>query len=144
MNKCFLLIISIVAFYSCNEGGIQKDVASGTIDSLKAENDSLKLELSNREQNIQLADTGSYTQSNRSEGKDQKKFVAESLRKKPELIPLAPILGGAMHFGEINVISDDLLIADYEDGHIMGQTLYEYEVLKTGEVKFKAIRSKEY
>ncbi|TFV94372.1 hypothetical protein E4S40_10120 [Algoriphagus kandeliae] len=68
-------------------------------------------------------------------------FVDSSLRAAPELIPLKAVLGGTMHFSKIQLLSKCWLIADYEDGHILGRSLYEFELQENGKLKFKLIQS---
>lgn len=57
-----------------------------------------------------------------------KQYISQALRAKPNLIPLEPVLGGSMHFSRIIVLTDNWVIAHYEDGHIRGKSLYRYEL----------------
>ena len=56
--------------------------------------------------------------------------LAEDLAGQPELIPHEPVLGGQMYFVPegIHVLNDRWVLAVFEDGHIRGQALFEYEV----------------
>lgn len=72
---------------------------------------------------------------------DPASFIKKSLRNRPDLIPLEPVLGGRMHFGNMQLLGSQWIIAEYEDGHIMGQSLYEYTLGPDGEVQFSILVS---
>jgi len=69
------------------------------------------------------------------------KFIENSLREKPELIPLKPTLGGKMMFENIQLLADKWLIADYSDGHVSGRTIYSYKLNGNKKLEFKALNS---
>lgn len=68
-------------------------------------------------------------------------FITQSLRDQPGLIPLEPVLGGKMHFTNIQVLGSQWVIAAYEDGHIMGRSIYTYQLQPGGTVQFKVLVS---
>ena len=68
-------------------------------------------------------------------------FIEKSLRKKTELIPLKAVLGGTMHFGNIQLLSSDWLIADFDDGHVQGKGIYKYKLNNKGELEFELLSS---
>lgn len=70
-------------------------------------------------------------------------LVYEALSQKPELIPLKAVLGGNMSLGRVQLLSSKWLIAEYDDGHVMGKSLYEYDIKDDGTVTFKLLRSAE-
>ncbi|NGM62209.1 hypothetical protein G5B30_09810 [Sphingobacterium sp. SGG-5] len=57
---------------------------------------------------------------------DPEQFIDSSLRATPEVIPSEAVLGGRMTFKNIQVLGDKWVIADYEDGHVMGQSIFSY------------------
>lgn len=61
---------------------------------------------------------------------DPRVELVEDLAGQPELIGHGAVLGGRMHFvpEEIHVLSDRWVMATFEDGHIRGRMLLEYEV----------------
>lgn len=73
--------------------------------------------------------------------KNPKEFIISSLRNKPELIPIEAVLGGTMRFGKIQVLSNEWLIADYNDGHIQGKAIFSFKLSNKGELEFKLIKS---
>ena len=73
--------------------------------------------------------------------KDPEKFIENSLREKPGLIPLKPTLGGKMMFENIELLADKWLIADYSDGHVSGRTIYSYKLNGNKKLEFKALNS---
>ena len=66
-------------------------------------------------------------------------FVEKALREKNDLIPLKPVLGGTMHFDNIQLLSSEWLIADYSDGHIQGRAIYSYRFNRHNVLTFKKI-----
>lgn len=72
---------------------------------------------------------------------DPEGYIEKSLREKPELIPLKPVLGGTMRFVNVQVLGRHWVIAEYEDGHILGRTIYEYTIDQDGDVLFKELVS---
>ena len=70
---------------------------------------------------------------------EPEQFLLEKLRKKPELIPKKAVLGGTMHFTEISFINDLLILAEYEDGHIMGTSIFQYKMDKNGNLIFELL-----
>jgi hypothetical protein len=66
-------------------------------------------------------------------------FILEKLREKQHLIPKKPVLGGTMHFTSISFINDHLILAEYEDGHIMGRAIYQYKMDKNGNLIFELL-----
>ena len=72
---------------------------------------------------------------------DTENFIVNALRERTDLIPLKPVLGGTMRFVRIQLLGEKWLIADYEDGHIRGRSIYEYRFNEDGEVDFRKIAS---
>jgi hypothetical protein len=69
------------------------------------------------------------------------KYIENSLRKNPSLIPLEPTFGGKMMFENIQILGEKWLIADYSDGHVSGKTIYSYKLNKNNKFEFKALNS---
>lgn len=69
------------------------------------------------------------------------KFVENALRKRVDLIPSEAVLGGTMNFGKIQLLGNKWVIADYNDGHIQGRTIFEYLVNDKKAVEFKILAS---
>ncbi|MBB4801529.1 hypothetical protein HNP37_001590 [Flavobacterium nitrogenifigens] len=74
---------------------------------------------------------------------DPEKFIKQELAKRTDLIPLQPTLGGKMAFGTIQLLGSKFLIADYEDGHVEGKSLYSYKLTDSGNLEFKLLESDE-
>lgn len=64
--------------------------------------------------------------------------ILQSLSEHRELIPQQPELGGQMHFvlEESVVLNRHWVLAVYEDGHVRGQALFEYQVSEAGEISW--------
>jgi len=59
---------------------------------------------------------------------DPKHEIIRSFRNNTSLIPVDAVLGGTMHFGHVELLSDRWLIAEFDDGHIYGRALFKYEL----------------
>jgi hypothetical protein len=68
--------------------------------------------------------------------------LRRDLLQQPELIPHEPVLGGQMQFVPegIHVLNDRWVLATFEDGHIRGQMLLEYDVVH-GNVMWQVVES---
>ncbi|SFX30306.1 hypothetical protein [Marinospirillum alkaliphilum] len=67
---------------------------------------------------------------------DPEQRIMQSLMGRSDLIPQQAVLGGTMRFvaEESLLLNRRWVLATYEDGHIRGQALFEYEVTTTGEI----------
>jgi len=100
---------------------------------LKMENDSLAVMLQNK--SFKTKEYPKYFDSI----EQPEVFILEKLREKQDLIPKKPVLGGTMHFTSISFINDHLILAEYEDGHIMGRAIYQYKMDKNGNLIFELL-----
>lgn len=75
---------------------------------------------------------------------DPEAFILEKLQNSPDLIPKEGVLGGTMHFTDVNFINEDLLLAEYEDGHVMGKGIFRYRLNKRGELDFELLSTIDY
>ena len=73
---------------------------------------------------------------------DPRKFVISALQQQTEKIPLDAVLGGNMEFRQIEVLTEDWVMAIYDDGHIQGKSIYEYELQPNGKLKFTEVVSR--
>ncbi|CAM4153698.1 hypothetical protein [Gillisia limnaea] len=67
------------------------------------------------------------------------KFVLDRLQEAPGLIPKEAVLGGTMRFTTVYFINDELIVAEYEDGHVMGKSIFRYRSNIKGNLEFKPI-----
>jgi len=64
------------------------------------------------------------------------------LQRHPELIPEAGVLGGRMGFystERIRVLSERWIYAPFDDGHIAGEAILEFDVDRSGKISWKVI-----
>ena len=71
-------------------------------------------------------------------------YLLERIQEQSKIIPLKPVLGGTMRFTSVSFINDELIVAEYEDGHIMGKGIYRYRVNKAGELQLKLFATLDY
>lgn len=70
---------------------------------------------------------------------EPEKFLLDRLQEHPELIPKEAVLGGTMRFTSLYFINDELIVAEYEDGHVMGKSIFRYQPDRKGNLKFEMI-----
>lgn len=70
--------------------------------------------------------------------------ILADLVRHPELIPYAGVEGGTMRFypSECRVIADGWAYGYFEDGHIAGHGLFEYETGAGGRLRWKRLAAK--
>lgn len=70
-----------------------------------------------------------------------REFIKNALREQPELIPLDPVLGGTMDYRNIKILTEDWVIATYDDGHVQGKTIFRYNLRQDGRMEFTPVVS---
>ena len=150
MKTLTLLILTSLFLFSCNEKEQTKtappeidhtESLQASIESLQIENDSLtKLLSAEKPEAIKWYEPLYDGKNLLSKGiANPAEFIEKSLREQPELIPLKGVLGGTMHFGGIQPLSSEWVIAYYEDGHIEGRAIYSYKLNSKGKLEFKLL-----
>jgi hypothetical protein len=140
MKRLILIILISLYIYSCKENNQSENLIT-KIDSLTVKNDSLINVLKNKKPTLNYWFDAEYDGdkllkigiSNPAE------FIENNLREKAELIPLKAVLGGKMSFGNIQILSSEWLIANFEDGHIQGRAIYKYKLNKNNELEFELL-----
>jgi hypothetical protein len=69
-------------------------------------------------------------------------YLKKELIKRNDLIPYSGVLGGTMGFydeNSIHVLNYKWIYAYFEDGHIGGEILLEYNILEDGKILWKVI-----
>lgn len=69
---------------------------------------------------------------------DPATFISNDLSKNSTLIPVKPVLGGAMNFSRISLLGDRWAIASFEDGHVGGNLLLKY-TLRDSVIRWKVL-----
>jgi len=74
-------------------------------------------------------------------GANPERRILQELSKHPELIPQEAVLGGTMAFvlHESVVLNRHWVLAVFEDGHVRGQALYEYQINGQDEFSWKLL-----
>ncbi len=67
--------------------------------------------------------------------------IAKDLVGRRDLIPIDGVLGGTMAFAksEMVILNDKWVIASFDDGHMFGRALLEYEVSEDGKISWGMI-----
>lgn len=149
------LFLIVLLMFSCKQSGNQTEIFDAknknlelTVDSLKYVTDSLNAKIDSHmaSPNTDI-NKNNYWYMTSYDGENALKrgienpeeFIETSLRNKPELIPMDAVLGGTMRFGNVQLLSDKWLIADFNDGHIEGKGLYKYTFKNDGSLEFKLL-----
>ncbi|NJW52635.1 hypothetical protein HC175_06850 [Salinimicrobium sp. CDJ15-91] len=69
-------------------------------------------------------------------------YISEALKQQKQIIPMEAVLGGQMEFRQVQVLTEDWVLAIYDDGHVQGKTIFEYELQKDGKLRFQEVASK--
>lgn len=147
MKKLILFLIP-VAIFSCEAPDHAPDLA---VKKLRQENNRLQQQIDSLNTALQEAQSiQDYWFYPENEGavfsekgiKNPKKAIEDALRGKPELIPMEAVLGGTMRFGNIEILSDKWVIADYDDGHVTGKSIYRYQLTNNKTFTFELMDSK--
>ncbi len=59
-------------------------------------------------------------------------LLTEDLKRNPSVIPEEPVLGGTMQFTKVGIIDDHWVYGAYEDGHIAGSAIFQWEYRDSG------------
>ena len=153
MKKILILFVTLSFIIGCNDGK-KVDYLTLEINGIKTENDSLKNETLRFKNQIdsligQRESNANYWFDKDFDGAslvkkgiiNPEQFVETSLRNNPELIPIDAVLGGTMHFGKIQLLGKNWIIAEYDDGHVLGRSIYKFELKSNNELEFKVLDS---
>lgn len=67
--------------------------------------------------------------------------ITEDLYIHQEIIPFDGILGGTMQFSHVYLLNDNWVYARFEDGHIQGYSLYEFDIDENLSISWKVIKA---
>ena len=142
--KKLLLLCLIILTVSCQDQDAE-NTQQTKIDSLESEIASLQ------RANDTLSDhllTKSFIAKDYPEYFDTipepEKYVLNDLQENSDLIPKDAVMGGTMRFTAVTFINGELLVAEFEDGHIMGKAVYTYRMTKNGDLKYSYVGNIEY
>lgn len=71
-----------------------------------------------------------------------REYVKDALKKQPNLIPMKAEVGETIDFREVSVISEDWVLATYDDGHVQGRSIYQYSLQPDGKITFELVASR--
>lgn len=140
--KKFLITGLSAMIISCTGPSGKEEELSAKVDSLMAETEDLKRANDTLSEHLfqktyLTREYPSYFDSI----PEPEDHLLEHLRERKDLIPKDPVLGGTMRFTKVRFIDDELFIAEYEDGHIMGKAIYTYAVDTSGDLSIEMVGS---
>lgn len=75
---------------------------------------------------------------------EPEQYILNDLQENPKLIPKDAVLGGTMRFTAVKFINGELLVAEFEDGHIMGKAVYTYKMARNGDLNYTYVGKIDY
>lgn len=114
------------------------DSLSGVVEAQQRRNDSLE----KISQNIASGDLPVYFKKEFDTIEDPRSYSINALKQQREKIPIDAVLGGSMEFRQVEILSEDWVMALYDDGHIQGKSIYEYELQPNGQIIFTEVVSR--
>jgi hypothetical protein len=154
MRKTAILLLAGFLILSCKDVSEQPENLSDKTVQLTLKNDSLEKEivllksvndslskLGQSGENLWFDKDFNGAHLTRKGIKNPEEFVENALRKRTDLIPYDAVLGGTMNFGKIQLLGNKWVIADYNDGHIQGRSIYEYRIDDKKALTFKILAS---
>lgn len=116
-----------------------------TIDSLESEIVSLKLANDTLSEHLMTKSFLTKDYPNYFDSiSEPEKYILTDLQENLDLIPKEAVMGGTMRFTAVTFINGELLVAEFEDGHIMGKAVYTYRLNKNGDLTYSYIGNIEY
>ena len=76
---------------------------------------------------------------------DPYRQLPASLADHPELIPYPGVLGGTMAFHDLDdviLLAGRWVVAPFDDGHVLGYGLFEYQVTPGGHIHWKRVAAR--
>ena len=142
-----LLFFSLLTLVGCNDNKRELEGSEMRLDSLSRELAMYKHTADSLKALIEKGDIAAeypiYFKKGFDSIDDPKEFISKSLKEKPELIPLEPVVGGTMKFRNVKVLTNDWVLGIYDDGHIEGKSIYQYRLQPDGKLKFTHVTSAE-
>jgi len=138
-GQIIYLASTVFLFFSCSRE-CDKTNELQQIEMLKADLITAQMELESLSKSKDELDKFHYWMNDENIVIDDeiKAKIENDFRQRTDLIPTKGILGGTMYFSKITLISSNWLIAEFEDGHIMGRAIYRYDI-DGQKFKFKLI-----
>ena len=127
LRNCVDVFMLSILFMAC-----QREVDKGEL--MLQKDEKLKSDYANLDFNFmscseELNSFRSWFENDQYELSEQQvQRIEESLRLQPEHIPLEPVLGGTMFYSAVKVLSSEYVIAEFEDGHIIGRGIYRFDM----------------
>ena len=144
--KIFVLSISFSSLLACQDNEREMEETEIMLDSLsrelteyKQKSDSLKGLL---ERGVLATGYPVYYGKGFDSIENPEEYIAGQLKEHPEKIPMDAVLGGTMQFRQVQVLTEDWVLAVYDDGHVQGKSIFEYELQPDGSIEFSHVASR--
>lgn len=139
------LALTLLLILSCSNNNANESLLQEIIE-LQIQNDSLMEIVMEKEEHLNSSKTPQWFYPETDARKllesgieNPEAYIKNALLEKTDLIPMDAVLGGTMHYNNIQLLGDQWLIADFEDGHVYGKVIVKYTIGENNEVAFKII-----
>ena len=146
LKKILTLSLAFSSFFACQDNDRQMEDTELMLDSLSRElseykktSDSLEALL---ERGVLATGFPVFYGPGFDSIENPEEYIANSLKEHPEKIPLDAVLGGTMQFRQVQVLTEDWVLAVYDDGHVQGKSIFEYELQPDGSIEFSHVASR--
>lgn len=140
------MVLSTLAFCGsgCTNSKVELQQAKDTISKTTAENQALKKQVDDavkgaeaartelavlKAKTAPLVDLEPYmVDAIKRAGVSDPALLVSDLKQNPAVIPEEAVLGGTMGFTQVRIIDDHWVYGAYEDGHIAGAAIFQWEM----------------
>ena len=146
LQKILILSLIFTSFLACQDNEGQMEETELKLDSLSQELTEYKRKSDSLKQLLERGDLATgfpvFYGKEFDTIENPEEFIANQLKEHPEKIPMDAVLGGTMQFRQIQVLTEDWVLAVYDDGHVQGSSIFEYELQPDGSLEFSHVASR--
>ena len=144
--KIFVLSIIFSSLLGCQDNDREMEETEVMLDSLSRELSEYKQKSDSLKGLLERGDLATgypvYYGKAFDSIENPEEYIAGQLKEHPEKIPMDAVLGGTMQFRQVQVLTEDWVLAVYDDGHVQGKSIFEYELQPDGDIEFSHVASR--
>jgi hypothetical protein len=144
--KIFVLSIIFSSLLGCQDNDREMEETEVMLDSLSRELSEYKQKSDSLKGLLERGDLATgypvYYGKAFDSIENPEEYIAGQLKEHPEKIPMDAVLGGTMQFRQVQVLTEDWVLAVYDDGHVQGKSIFEYELLPDDDIEFSHVASR--
>lgn len=146
LQKLLFLSLIFSSLLACQDNDREMEETEIMLDSLSRELTEYKQKSDSLKQLLEKGDLATGFPVYYGRGFDTienpEEFIANQLKEHPEKIPMDAVLGGTMQFRQVQVLTEDWVLAVYDDGHVQGTSIFGYELQPDGSLEFSHVATR--